>query len=151
MEVCHRIAIEQSEEFFESLNEGEKKLESAYDLAYGDKAKRYAELSQKADLGLNTAEYEEFVSIGQEIAAQFPALVSGWDEQGKAVLRLKGNVEDVTAAIAKEYDQLARMDNLVNLKNFKETGFKGTYAALFGKKGLQHQKEHRPLNADRLP
>lgn len=74
-------------------------------------SKRYVELASKADL--NTEEYQEFASISNQIANITPNLVSGFDEQGNAILRVKDNVEQLTDA----YKDLIREANQNFLKN----------------------------------
>lgn len=69
---------------------------------------KYATLSNGVD-GLNnnvsssSDEYDEYLEICNEIADLIPSLVTGYDEQGNAILSCKGNVEELTAA----YNELA--------------------------------------------
>ena len=59
------------------------------------------------NINLSTGEYEEYLDICNDIADTFPDLVVGWDEQGNAILSLKGNVEQLTQAY-KDYASTAR-------------------------------------------
>ena len=66
-------------------------------------ANRYEELSKGVnDLGQNvsltTEEYEEYNSIVNEIADMFPHLITGYTNEGNAILSLKGNVESLRDA-----------------------------------------------------
>ena len=69
-------------------------------------ASRYKELSKGVDglgrnISLTADEYSEYQSVCNEIAEQVPSLVSGYDEQGNAILNCKGNVEQLTEAYQK--------------------------------------------------
>ena len=75
-------------------------------------ASRYKELSKGVDgLGKNVSltadEYAEYQSVCNSIAESVPSLVSGYDEQGNAILNCKGNVEELTAA----YEKLIHAQN----------------------------------------
>ena len=69
-------------------------------------ASRYKELSKGVDglgrnISLTADEYAEYQSVCNSIAEQVPSLVSGYDEQGNAILNCKGNVEELTEAYHK--------------------------------------------------
>lgn len=75
---------------------------------------RYAELSKGVNLSnnqnltLTNEEYSEYLSICNDIANIYPRLVSGYDAQGNAILKLKGNVEQLTEAYKQEQITAAR-------------------------------------------
>ena len=75
---------------------------------------RYAELSKgvnlsnNQNLALTNEEYNEYLSICNDIANMYPRLVSGYDAQGNAILKLKGNVEQLTEAYKQEQITAAR-------------------------------------------
>ena len=82
---------------------------------------RYDKLSKGVDgLGRNVSltaeEYSEYQSIVNSIADQIPSLVSGYDEQGNALLSCKGNVEELTDA----YQKLIHAQNQEILTNTKD-------------------------------
>lgn len=63
----------------------------------------YERLSKGVDnLGQNVSltndEYEKYKSLTQDIAEMFPSLIKGYDEEGNAILNLKGNVEALRQA-----------------------------------------------------
>ena len=65
---------------------------------------RYAELAQGVDafgnnLGLSTEEYEEFLSLSNQLAELFPELVRGYDDNGNAILSLSGDVDTLTSSL----------------------------------------------------
>ena len=75
---------------------------------------RYEELSRGVNLAnnqnltLTNEEYSEYLSICNDIASMYPKLVSGYDAQGNAILKLKGNVEQLTEAYKQEQIIAAR-------------------------------------------
>lgn len=97
-------AIEKSQEaltYIEELNSeithGEKVIEQ-----YGQ---RYAELAQHvnqtdgSNIDLSTEEYEEFLSISEELADTFNTLPRIYDDNGNAIAMLNGDVETITESL----------------------------------------------------
>lgn len=65
---------------------------------------RYAELAQGVDkygenVSLTDKEFEEFVSLNNQLGEMFPDLVVGYDANGNAILNLSGNVDTLTESI----------------------------------------------------
>lgn len=63
----------------------------------------YEELAKGVDnlgnnISLSTEEYERYNEITNQIAEMFPQMVSGYTDEGNAIIALKGNVEELTAA-----------------------------------------------------
>lgn len=88
-------------------------------------AKTYAELAQEVDgLGtlkqspgtLSLEEYDEFLEIGNELAALFPELKIGIDDNGNALLNLSGNVDTITGSLYKLLEVEQRIANQEILK-----------------------------------
>ena len=84
---------------YEELND---KFKSAKDFV-DDNGSRYEELSKGVNklgnnVSLTTEEYEEYQELTEQIAEQFPDLVSGYTDEGKAILSVKGSVEELTDA-----------------------------------------------------
>lgn len=84
---------------YEELND---KFKSAKDFV-DDNGARYEELSKGVNklgnnVSLTTEEYEEYQELTEQIAEQFPDLVSGYTDEGKAILSVKGSVEELTNA-----------------------------------------------------
>lgn len=81
-----------------------QKLKKDYDTSNEDSMiSKYERLSKGVDslgrnVSLTAAEYSEYQSIVDSIASQIPSLVSGYDNQGNAILSCKGNVEELTKA-----------------------------------------------------
>lgn len=64
---------------------------------------KYERLSKGVDnlgknISLTNDEYDEYKTLTGEIAEMFPSLIKGYDEEGNAILGLKGNVESLRDA-----------------------------------------------------
>ena len=104
--------------------------------------KIYAELSQKVgpkniNLSLTTQEYAEFISLQNQLGQMFPSLITDWDSQGNVILNLKGNVEEVTAALDDLMEKQKQAANSDILDQFY-TAYTGVMTKI---KGLRHDKE----------
>ena len=94
---------ELTSKFKEQHNELQK-LKGDYDTSNeSSMISKYEKLSKGVDsLGRNVSltadEYSEYQSIVNQIADQIPSLISGYDSQGNAILKVKGNVEELTKA-----------------------------------------------------
>lgn len=74
---------------------------------------RYAELSQGVNLlgeklSLTDEEFAEYISLNNQLGEMFPGLVTGYDEQGNAILALAGDVDTLTESLNK-YVEAQRM------------------------------------------
>ncbi len=73
-------------------------------------AKKYTELrsgvnqNTNENVSLSTEEYQEYVDLSSQLASQFPGLVSGYDEQGNAVLNLSKNADTAATSIRNLYE-----------------------------------------------
>lgn len=76
-------------------------------------ADSYAELSKGVDtstnenINLDTDEYQQYLDIVNQIGDTFPELISGYDDQGNAILTCAGNVDKLTEA----YNKLEKTNN----------------------------------------
>lgn len=92
----------------------ERKNTSTHKQKIDEVSDRYEELSRGVNLAnnqnltLTNEEYSEYLSICNDIAEMYPRLVSGYDAQGNAILKLKGNVEQLTEAYKQEQVESAR-------------------------------------------
>ncbi|MEG0050061.1 MAG: hypothetical protein RR865_12950 [Clostridia bacterium] len=57
-----------------------------------------------SNLSLSTTEFERYHELANQVADTFPALVSGWDSEGNAILRVTGKLIDLNA----EYEKAAQ-------------------------------------------
>lgn len=118
------------------------KLKNDYDTSNEDSMiSKYKELSKGVnDLGENMAltsdEYMEYQSIVNTIAEQIPSLVSGYDEQGNAILSCKGNVDQLTDAYqrlihAQNQDILTKAGNIEqDFENTIKEAEKGSFLGI---------------------
>ena len=94
----------------------------------------YEKLSKGVDkfgnnISLSTSEYERYHEITSKIKNMFPEMISGYDSEGNAIVKTKGDVEALTKAY-EEQAQVARQSLLYegnkifeNYKNNTEGGF----------------------------
>lgn len=72
--------------------------------------KKYTEFKNGIDrstnknIGLSDSDYQSYLDLSNQLAEQFPTLVSGYDAQGNAMLNLGSNAEIATAKIKELYD-----------------------------------------------
>lgn len=72
--------------------------------------KKYTEFNNGIDrstnknIGLSDSDYQSYLDLSNQLAEQFPTLVSGYDAQGNAMLNLGSNAEIATAKIKELYD-----------------------------------------------
>lgn len=104
---------------FQEEHKALKELKGNYDTTNeSSMISKYEKLSKGVDgLGRNVSltaeEYSEYQSIVNSIAEQIPSLVTGYDEEGNALLSCKGNVEALTEA----YQKLIHAQNQEILTN----------------------------------
>lgn len=74
-------------------------------------AEKYTELrqgvsndGQNENVSLSTDEYQQYIDLSNQLAEQFPQLVSGYDSQGNAVLNLGKNADSAAASIRGLYE-----------------------------------------------
>lgn len=106
-------AIERGREARESI----KDINDAYNekkTFVNDNTKRYNELRQGVTIteddgvqnkNLSTDEFQEFLSINNELANLFPSLVSSYDAQGNAMLTLSSDAETASSSLQKLLEQ----------------------------------------------
>lgn len=98
-----------------------------------DSAKRFAELAQGIDaltgknVSLTDGDYEEFLSISNDLAKVFPILSRNYDENGNAIVNLSGNVNTIVGSLR---DLIEAQRDLTNSQIAEElpTVFKGVSA-----------------------
>lgn len=86
-----------------------------------DISERYAELAQDVEnLGkatqnqgkLSTDDYKEFLDLSNQLAELFPQLTSGYDDNGNAILKLDGSVQNITNSIYSYVDALETANSI---------------------------------------
>ena len=115
-------SVEEVMSKYESMNQ---ELKDHYDTIEEIK-EDYAELANGVDnlgrnISLSTEEYKRYNEIVNQIAEMFPDMVTGYTEEGNAIIALKGNVEELTAA----YEEAAKAarDELLIKQNDIYTNF----------------------------
>lgn len=94
---------------------------------------RYAELAQGVkqtgneikNINLTPDEYDEFLSLSNQLADLSPALVSGYDSQGNAILNLSGDVDTITSSLDDFIEKQRELANLEISDNMSDL-FAGT-------------------------
>lgn len=81
---------------------------------------QYTTLSKGVDslgnnVSLTTDQYKEYNKISNQIADMFPSLVTGWDEQGNAILSCKDNIEKLNDAYRQA--EINNANSFINDKN----------------------------------
>lgn len=96
----------------------------------------YAKLAKGVDelgrnVSLSTEEYERYNEITNKIADMFPNMVSGYTEEGNAIIALKGNVDALTESY-ENAAQAARDEIIVNsdaiFKTFRKNTAKASWS-----------------------
>lgn len=104
-------AKKSTEELKDSVNEFEK---------LSDGVSEYGQ-----NISLTNEEFNRYREISDQIAALFPTLVSGYDEQGNAIVKLKNGVADLNA----EYEKMAEFTRAETASGFGKSlkGFNQDY------------------------
>lgn len=109
--------INRFEEYEENIAEFTDKIKEQQEVISGNSktigeiSDEYAELSKGVgvygeNVSLTSSQYERYLELSNQIAEMYPSLVQSYDEQGNAILRMKGNVDELTQALKdqqKEY------------------------------------------------
>ena len=114
----HRIeiAIEKGKEAQQAIANTKNELESKKVISTS--AERFGELREginvdtNDNISLTNEEYKEYIALCDQIADIHPELVTGYDEQGNALLNLAGNAEEATAKLLELYDIDAKIAGL---------------------------------------
>lgn len=104
-EYVHRVeyAIERMEEAEQTISDSQTKLRNLSS-TIEENRDRFLELSEGVDkfsrnVKLSEEDYAEYLSISNQLAEISPTLVSGYDDQGNALIRLGENAEDTNAKL----------------------------------------------------
>lgn len=84
---------QEHKDLIDSISESEGKLFEGVDL------------TNNHNLTLTNDEYKEYLNTVNKIASIYPSLVSGYDAQGNAILRLKDNANSLTETLQELYIQ----------------------------------------------
>lgn len=102
------IAIEKGKEARQTIADINKEFSSKQSFASDENIERYSELRKGVEVSatkgvknknLSNEEFEEFLSLNQQIADLFPSLVTGFDNQGNAMVNLSSNADKAKQSI----------------------------------------------------
>lgn len=106
----HRVenAKNALDEFNSSVKEQQKDI-SSQESWISENGKQFEELSKGVDkyghnISLTSDEFSEYKNLTSQIAEMFPTMVTGWNEQGGAILKNKGSIEELTKAYQENQD-----------------------------------------------
>ena len=117
-----------------SFSDSSKEIVSTGD-AIDSIAKKYTELrkgvswSDNSNKFLSDEDYQSYLDISNQIADQFPSLVSGYDAQGNAILNLGNNASDTAAKLTELYNASMLSAN-VEIGNNLQDNYKGAFAQI---------------------
>ena len=129
----------------QSFSENGKQIESTGE-AIDSVAKKYTELSKgvntlsNANKSLSDDEYQQYLDISNQLAEQFPSLVSGYDSQGNAILNLGQNADTAAQSLRELYEAQMLSAN-VEIGNQLDDNYKGISTSV-----KQYQEENDKWN-----
>ena len=120
---------EAAEEAESRISEVKKSIKSTHDTVLGSSgtggiAQEFAELSQGVDatgrnLSLTSDEYERYLELSNQLADLFPTLTRHYDENGNAIVNLRGDVDSIVSSLQ---DLVQAEQDLANQKILGEAG-----------------------------
>ena len=75
---------------------------------------------------LSSTEYQDFLSISNELSKVFPELVKGYDSNGNAILTLDGNIKSIITSLEELIKKEQTLANIEIVKNMPDA-ISGTY------------------------
>lgn len=98
----------------------------------GDNKDKYAEYAKGVsaageNVSLTAEQFKEYHDITNQIAEKFPSLINGFDSEGNAILKNKGNVEELTQAL-RDYNKEKAKETFNNIGDV----IKGSKAEIHG-------------------
>jgi len=106
----HRVenAKNALDEFNSSVKEQQKDI-SSQESWISENGKQFEELSKGVDkyghnISLTSDEFSEYKNLTSQIAEMFPTMITGYNEQGRAILKNKGSIEELTKAYQENQD-----------------------------------------------
>lgn len=117
-----------------SIND-DKDAQKNFDDRLESISKKYSELNSGVNsitndnISLTNEEYEQYLSICNKLAEQYPSLVKGYDSQGNAILNLGDNVDDTTKKL-KEMATSAALASHIEIGTKLQSQFDGAKAQI---------------------
>ena len=117
-----------------SIND-DKDAQKNFDDRLESISKKYSELNSGVNsitndnISLTNEEYEQYLSICNKLAEQYPSLVKGYDSQDNAILNLGDNVDDTTNKL-KEMAASAALASHIEIGTKLQSQFDGAKAQI---------------------
>ena len=155
-----KYAAKAMEEAQQKIDDAQNSLKSISD-AISENKDRFLELSNGVDkfsnnMSLSKEDYEEYLDISNKFAELSPSLVSGYDEQGNALLNIGNNAEETSAKLddilekqkaVAEQTLIDNMDDVANGIYYEVENTKDSISDL--KNELDSlEKQHKEVNID---
>jgi hypothetical protein len=101
-------AKDRLDEFNTSVKDQQDNL-STQESWISENGKQFEELSKGVDkyghnISLTSDKFSEYKNLTSQIAEMFPTMITGWNEQGGAILKNKGSIEELTKAYQENQD-----------------------------------------------
>lgn len=148
-------AIDRGDEAVNKYKENAKTYSESAKLVQ-DSGKRFVELqagisSSGTNKSLTTSEYEEYLSLANQISETFPNLTKGYDSLGNPILQSISNISELNDVL-REQQQLLAQETVDNRKDYKDSFDAKVSEIAVGNKeepGLLQQKDaiNKLLNA----
>lgn len=148
-------AIDRGDEAVNKYKENAKTYSESAKLVQ-DSGKRFVELqagisSSGTNKSLTTSEYEEYLSLANQISETFPNLTKGYDSLGNPILQSISHISELNDAL-REQQQLLAQETVDNRKDYKDSFDAKVSEIAVGNKeepGLLQQKDaiNKLLNA----
>lgn len=143
-----KYAQERLEKFSSDVSESKKELETQEEWIK-EHGKRYEELSRGVDnyghaVSLTADEISEYNSLTKDIESMFPTMVTGYNDQNQAIIKMKGSVDALTESY-KANVEAAYADTLAK----SSEGF-GDYKTAIDDAEFVKQTIETLLNADKI-
>lgn len=141
-------AMEEAQQKIDDANSSLKKLSSTLN----ENKDRFLELSTgvnefSKNVSLSEDDYQEYLSISQEFAELSPSLVSGYDDQGNALLNIGKNAEETAAKLNEVLETQQNIAKQTLVDNLDKVA-KGIYSEVDTNKGKITQLKQELADAE---
>lgn len=126
----YNLSVKEAREQLDKLNSEIDEIHNTFsstEKTVSGISKRFAELSQGVDqlsgknLTLNTEDYQEFLSLSNQLADLFPTLSRNYDENGNAIVQLSGDVDTIVGSLTNLVDAQRQLANQEIAEKLPET------------------------------
>ena len=112
----------ESHETIKQIQEDNRKLGETVDTVSEKFSKYYERVNTRTNknISLSNEEFEDYLSLNNELADSFPEIIAGYDSEGNAILDLGNNAETATQKINELYEaqkKASAVDIMKNVEN----------------------------------